>query len=195
MQISPHQRYLHVALTFILIYSTCITEQNNMNRSWHTLKSRFDWAPVQQDRNPSQSSSISKGSLQARLWNEPTPAGRSRLRSTISKAHLDRENTAAWLSRALLAEIELVRAPTANPARGRCALRSRGSTSHARLVWQILLAALTWGDEGSAAMPSCPTVSAQWRKGGLGFKLSVKSISLNKKTCSSRGDHMHHREP
>lgn len=190
MQTSPHQRYLHVALIFILIYFTCIVEQNNMNWSQHTLKSRFDWALVQQDRNPSWSTGISKGSHQARLWKAPIPAGRSRLRSTISKACLDRENTgliAAWLSRALLAQIELARAPPANPTRGRCARRGRGSSSHTWLLWQILLAALTWGDEGTAAMPSCPTVSAQWRKEGLGFKLPVKSISLNKKTCSSSG--------
>ena len=61
------KHYVHVALIFILIYFTCIMEQNNMNWSWHTSKSRFDWAPVQRDRNPSQSSSISKGSHQARL--------------------------------------------------------------------------------------------------------------------------------
>ena len=130
----------HISVTFmllwffILIYFTCITEKNNWNWSQHTLKSRFAWALVQQDRDPSQSSSISKGSHEARLWNKPTPAGRSRPRSSISKACLDREDTgliAAWLSRALLAQIELGRAPAANPARGSCALWARGAASQA----------------------------------------------------------------
>lgn len=117
-----------------------------------------------------------RGNQSSKAVNPTSPAGRSRFRSTISKVCLDREDAdliAAWLSTALLPLIKLMRVPAANPAWVRCALQAPGTTSHRQALWQMLLAALTWGDEAKAVMSLCPTVPAQWRKEGFGLNVAV----------------------
>lgn len=117
-----------------------------------------------------------QGKPSSKAVNPTSPAGRSRLRSTICKVCLDREDAdliAAWISTALLPLIELMRVPAANPAWMRCVLEAPGTASHRQALWQMLLAALTWGDEAKAVMPLCPTVPAQWRKEGFGLNVAV----------------------